>query len=149
MSNFWGAVHCAKAGAKQVMPAFAGITILRVNYEGDDKHSPPGCVTKQVMPAKAGITVLRVNYEGDSPTVTLSALVVIVCKWLKISEVGLQEQSDLRNIFGVWVSVYFDNKEVAELPESCGVENLKSFLSICLDYFVAVFWLIGHPACNT
>ena len=63
-----------------MMPVFAGIPILRVNYEGYDRHSPPGCVTKQVMPVFAGITVLRVNYEGDSPTVTLSALVVIVCK---------------------------------------------------------------------
>ena len=42
-----------------------------------------------MMPVFAGITVLRVNYEGDSPTVTLSALVVIVCMWRKMSEVGL------------------------------------------------------------
>ena len=54
-----------------------------------------------MMPVFAGIPILRVNYEGDSPAVTLSALVVIVCKWQKISEVGLLWQSDLRSIFGV------------------------------------------------
>ena len=26
------------------MPVFAGITILGVNYEGEDRHSPSGCV---------------------------------------------------------------------------------------------------------
>ena len=56
---------------------------------------------KQMMPVFAGIPILGVNYEGDSPAVTLSALVVIVCKWQKISEVGLLWQSDLRSIFGV------------------------------------------------
>ena len=45
LSNFWGAVHFAKDGAKQMIPVFAGILILGVNYEGYDRLVHPERVT--------------------------------------------------------------------------------------------------------